>query len=291
MQDRAIPAELLTAVPDRFARLRMRWLVLWPILGGIAVVVVALMPPRSSFGATVGAALSLVYAILLLAALMACRAAGLAPADVVGPAPRDARPWLTAALLGPLVLAFSAASLWATIYLAGMVAPGWAEAQLSEEQDPAGLLDRLGTGSRVLLGFIVVVFAPVVEEFVFRGMLMRKWMASRGLWTGLIGSALVFSLMHPPNWIGSFMFGLVAGILYLWSGSLLLAILVHVINNGVVALVLLAQRAFPPEAQPTPTTAEFQATWIAPSIMLVMIGALLASVAWPLLREVRVRFR
>lgn len=264
-------------------------LVLWPVGGVAAVLLIALIPPRPSLGTTVTAVAYVLYALLLLAGVFACRVAGITLADVVGSPPTGTRPWFTAALFGPLVLMFSAVSLWATVYVAASIAPGWAADQLAGRDAPMRILDRLGTTHRLLLVLNIIVFAPAVEEFVFRGMLLRRWLAKRGLWTGLLGSAAVFALLHPPIWIGSFVFGVIAGILYLWSGSLLVPILVHAINNAFVTLTVMAQESFPRVGRPTQTLTEFRSEWAAPLTMLLIIGASIVAVAWPLVRQVRDR--
>jgi hypothetical protein len=151
------------------------------------------------------------------------------------------------------------------------------------------VFDRLATYHRLLLAINITLVAPAIEEFVFRGMLLRRWMESRGFWTGLLGSAAVFSLLHPPIWIGSFVFGVVAGILYLWSGSLLLPILVHVLNNTFVTLTILADQAVRSEIRKTPTLAEFQSEWALPLVTLLIVGGSIVAVARPLVRQVRER--
>ena len=276
-------------VSSDFTRLRLWRLILWPIAAAAVVAIVAIIPPRAEFGASMTAAFVAVYAALLLAGVSACRVAGIPVGDVLGPLPRDGRPWFRAALLGPLVLAFSAASMWATVFVASSVSPEWAARQLAGGDDPMTLIERLSTTQRYLLAALAVVVAPMAEEFAFRGLLMRRWMAKRGFWTGLIGSAALFAVLHPPNWIGAFVFSLVAGALYLWSGSLALPIIVHAINNAFVALALFAQQLAPAETQAAPTIAEFRSGWIGPLIMLLVIGASIVAVTLPLLLEARRR--
>ena len=272
-----------------FTRLRLWRLILWPIAAAAIVAIVAIIPPRAEFGASMTAAFVAVYAALLLAGVSACRVAGIPLGEVVGPLPRDGGPWLKAALLGPLVLAFSAASMWATVFVASSVSPEWAARQLAGGDDPMTLIERLSTTQRYLLAALAVVVAPMAEELAFRGLLMRRWMAKRGFWPGLIGSAALFAVLHPPNWIGAFAFSLVAGALYLWSGSLALPIIVHAINNAFVALALFAQQLAPAETEAAPTIAEFRSGWIGPLIILIIIGASIVAVTLPLLRRARLR--
>lgn len=273
--------------PSPFLRLRLKRLIFWPLGVLVVLSVVALIPPASDFGDGVTAVFFATYATLLLAAVSACRVAGIPVGVIVGAPPQESRAWMRAGMLGPLVLAFSAASMWAMVFVASGFSPDWAGQQLAGDDDPAVLIDRLSTMQRYLLALLAVVIAPVVEEFVFRGLLMRRSIARRGFWPGLLVSALVFALLHPPNWIGAFVFSVVAGILYLWSGSLALPILVHMINNAFVALTLLAQQFAPGEAQATPSMEEFRSEWVGPLLILLAIGALLFALTRPLIAGAR----
>lgn len=282
------PVPAPVEAPSPFLRLRLKRLIFWPLGVLVVLTIAALIPPASDFGAGVTAVFLATYATLLLAAVSACRVAGIPLTAVIGTLPQESRGWLRAGMLGPLVLAFSAASMWATVYAASGVSPDWAGQQLAGDDDPTVLIDRLSTTQRYLLALLAVVIAPVVEEFAFRGLLMRRSMARRGFWPGLLLSALVFAVLHPPNWIGAFVFSVVAGILYLWSGSLALPILVHMINNGFVALTLLAQQ-FAPTEPPTPSMEEFRAQWIGPLLLLLAIAAMLFALTRPLVAVARQR--
>ena len=55
--------------------------------------------------------------------------------------------------------------------------------------------DLRGWGIAILV-LMAVVVAPVVEEFVFRGLLFRSLADRYGFWVGAIGSAVPFGLTH-----------------------------------------------------------------------------------------------
>jgi len=92
--------------------------------------------------------------------------------------------------------------------------------------------------SPLALFFTVVLVAPLVEEFIYRGLLMGVLLA-RG-WTPLAAtglSALIFSVQHfQYGWIGIvtvFMFAMMFGFLRVATGGLFSPILAHVICNAV----------------------------------------------------------
>jgi membrane protease YdiL (CAAX protease family) len=89
--------------------------------------------------------------------------------------------------------------------------------------------------------WVVGITAPVVEEFVFRGILLRSFAAhiSPG-WANLVQAAL-FSAMHMnlKAAVLLFVFGLVLGTLARRSGSLLAPMIMHAAFNLTAALLLL----------------------------------------------------
>lgn len=92
----------------------------------------------------------------------------------------------------------------------------------------------------VLLFLVAAVFAPLFEEVFFRGVLLNAlWARTGSRWIGIIGSALVFSVLHPQmylGWIAVFVIGLMLGGLFVERRSLLPCIWMHALNNT-IALV------------------------------------------------------
>jgi membrane protease YdiL (CAAX protease family) len=90
--------------------------------------------------------------------------------------------------------------------------------------------------------WIVAIAAPVIEEFLFRGVLYRAFMAHlRPLWANLLQAAL-FAAMHLEGFKGSlvlFVLGLTLGTLTRRSGGLLAAMTLHAIFNLIAALIIL----------------------------------------------------
>jgi membrane protease YdiL (CAAX protease family) len=77
------------------------------------------------------------------------------------------------------------------------------------------------------------------EELFFRGIILTGLMLILPTPLALILSALLFGLMHMipkhPLWImviWAFLEGLVLGGIYIWSGSLLLMMILHGLNDG-----------------------------------------------------------
>ncbi len=93
----------------------------------------------------------------------------------------------------------------------------------------------------LLLVLMLTVWAPLVEETLFRGVFYshcRRWMAwpVAGIITGI-----VFAAIHP-QWIwfvpGLASIGLVFAMIREWRGSLIGSIAAHALHNGTIACIL-----------------------------------------------------
>ena len=99
--------------------------------------------------------------------------------------------------------------------------------------------------------FYVVVFAPIVEEIVFRGSIFRRLRTKYGFWLATGVSCLLFGFMHvmlslfTGNFLdllnilvyGTMAFSLCAA--YEITGSIHASILMHLIHNSIATLVIL----------------------------------------------------
>lgn len=84
----------------------------------------------------------------------------------------------------------------------------------------------------------VVVFAPIVEEVLFRGIIMHGLMRNYRSWHAILLSGILFSVYHLNPWQMSYTFflGLLLGWIMVKTRSLPFAILVHALNNLLVLL-------------------------------------------------------
>ena len=99
----------------------------------------------------------------------------------------------------------------------------------------AGYQHLEATSTGISLSFIasVTVFGPILEEFVFRGILQGA--VFENSWLGLILTASLFSFLHAPYDFPSFIYylfgGLMLGFAYKKSQNLSVPILVHICYN------------------------------------------------------------
>lgn len=88
-------------------------------------------------------------------------------------------------------------------------------------------------GSRFMSLIMLVIVAPVTEELLFRGIILRGFLSQYGEWKAIILSALLFSIFHlnPYQLLPAFVGGLILGWVYLKSGSLWPCIYAHAFFN------------------------------------------------------------
>ena len=87
----------------------------------------------------------------------------------------------------------------------------------------------------------LVIVGPVTEELLFREAITGE-MLRRGAtpWIAIMVSALAFSAMHLNLAQGLYAFplGIIFGIIYYKTGNIILTSILHILNNGIVAIQL-----------------------------------------------------
>jgi uncharacterized protein len=151
--------------------------------------------------------------------------------------PRDVPVGLGAGLLTQLVAIPVAYALlfWLTDAIGWDIdhdLSGAARDLVDRATDPVGV---------VLLVLITVVFAPVIEELFFRGLLLRSIEKRFGPRWALWGSSIVFAAVHLQllQFPALVMIGLVLGWLTLRNGRLGPSIWAHVAFNATATITLL----------------------------------------------------
>jgi uncharacterized protein len=94
-----------------------------------------------------------------------------------------------------------------------------------------------------MLAFImIVVLAPLLEELLFRGIILDGYLKNYSPVNSILISAFLFALIHGniAQGIGAFLMGVVAGVFYWRTKSLLFCIALHFSNNftGYVAMMM-----------------------------------------------------
>lgn len=87
--------------------------------------------------------------------------------------------------------------------------------------------------SPIILILSLVVIAPIYEEIIFRGILLKGMANKINPNIALVISALFFAIVHLniPQGINAFLLGLITGFIYLKTESIYLSIFAHFMNN------------------------------------------------------------
>ena len=111
---------------------------------------------------------------------------------------------------------------------------------LSEFYDMVMEMLKSMTGGPFWASFLLVaIFAPIFEEWLCRGMVLRGLLTKMKPVWAIVISALFFALIHANPWqaLNAFLIGLMMGYVYYKSGSLLLTMLIHFVNNGTAVVM------------------------------------------------------
>lgn len=171
----------------------------------------------------------------------------------------------TTAVLIPAVLLTVPALVMAMELLQGALVglfplSGWEERAFSE----------MASGS---LGAIIAVciLAPVLEEMLFRGIILRSFLLQYPRWTAIVGSATLFGFAHMNlyQYVGGLLMGLFLGWLYERSKSLLPCIALHASYNTACAVLELGA-----DGKDDASSAPLLAWWL-PSLMFGALGVVI----------------
>jgi uncharacterized protein len=129
-------------------------------------------------------------------------------------------------IIAPLIMALQAGCQWAFAQ---------AEVEAPRQQVVNTLVEAVHWDQQLFFGMIAIVFAPLMEELLFRGV-MYPALKFRGYRrAALWGTALFFALMHGNalSFAPLTALGLVFVVLYEWKGNLLISIIAHGTFNAV----------------------------------------------------------
>ena len=104
------------------------------------------------------------------------------------------------------------------------------------------IVEMLGqmTGGPFWSSFLLAaIFAPIFEEWLCRGMILRGLLTRMKPAWAIVVSALFFAVIHMNPWqaLNAFIIGIIMGYVYYKTGSLILTMIIHFVNNG-TAVVL-----------------------------------------------------
>ena len=109
-----------------------------------------------------------------------------------------------------------------------------------------------------LLMIVLVIVAPVTEEFIFRGVFLHRWAVKWGAFWSIILSSLLFGAIHADIfWFSRAVGSIFIALLYIKTRTLLVPIILHALNNGLVFVNLLFHHFDPNTVQELNVTNQY----------------------------------
>ena len=123
---------------------------------------------------------------------------------------------------------------------------------------------------------VSVVFAPIFEEIICRGVVLESFRAKYGVWAGWICSSLFFGLIHGQvtAMFNASIMGLVLGYAYIRSNSIFSVIILHAFNNGLALALMAFGLGHSTFREMIPNAQLYWAVW-AVAFVIVAIGAVI----------------
>lgn len=108
----------------------------------------------------------------------------------------------------------------------------------------------VSTGNSVGI-MIHVLFAPVLEELVFRKLILNRTKGF-GQTTAIVFSALCFGLFHQnlTRFMYAFSLGLFVGYVYIKTGKVVITMILHMLLNGFSSVIMFIMPMFGKEIKP-----------------------------------------
>ncbi len=126
---------------------------------------------------------------------------------------------------------------WVGVLSAALILPSQYLEGFIEADMPEDMVEIFKMIMSHPMGYLAVgIIAPIAEEVVFRGAILRRLLDIGGHpWVAIIGSALIFGAIHGnmAQFYHAFFMGLLLGWIYLRTGSILPGIIIHWVNNSI----------------------------------------------------------
>lgn len=124
--------------------------------------------------------------------------------------------------------------------------------------------------------FLLLIVAPLTEEILFRGIILKGLASRYSPMKAIIISSLLFSVLHlnPYQLFPAFVIGLLLGFLYLKVKSVLLCVLAHSLSNLQVVVASMPSVNIPGYSLPdTFEKVIFQPLWLdIAGLLLLFVG-------------------
>ena len=266
---------------NAFDSIKIRSLAFWMVLSLIIIIII-----MGTMGSELDGPLGdiilmfLFYAIIVVWIMWKFRSFDVDYKKIIGKFPPDYKWWWILGIVALLIF-FSVGTIWLLFYPLSFIAPSYVNGFLNENS----FYTTADTTSPLVYNFLVVLItvliAPIVEEFLFRGVIMQRLAVKWGITAGVLISSFIFGILHGDI-IGAFVFGIFMSLLYINTRTLLVPIACHILNNG-LAFGLSFIGILLGESETATTVAQFQSDilYVIPLLVTTPIVIYFVYKNWP----------
>ena len=130
----------------------------------------------------------------------------------------------------------------------------------------------VGRGFFTLL--VSVVFAPIFEEILCRGIILESYRTNYGVIAGWLWSSFFFGVIHGhlSSMFSASILGLILGYAYIRSNSIFSVIILHALNNGLALALIAFKLGESTFREIIPSEKRYWSIWAA-ALVIVALGA------------------
>ncbi|OUL26568.1 CAAX protease family protein [Nostoc sp. T09] len=139
--------------------------------------------------------------------------------------------WLPMVGLVLLIILFFLSAYLVSFYLLSLAAPTFVESVMRQVATSPSARTTSPPFYNLLAAIVYIIVAPITEEFLFRGIILQRWVSKWGIQTALVASGVLFGILHA-NVLGLTLFGIIMGVLYIKTRTLIVPIACHAFNNS-----------------------------------------------------------
>ena len=218
---------------NAFDHIKIRSLVFWMFLGTIIVPIIigilGIELEAPLFDVTFG---FLFYTIIVIWIIWKFKSFKVDYKRIVGKFPQNYKRWIVGIIgIVALLIFFSVGTNWLLYYPLSFIFPSFVSGVLNNTD----FYTTASTAPPFVYNFLIVltgvIVAPIVEEFLFRGVILQRFAVRWGTTVGILVSSFIFGVFHA-DLLGAFVFGIFMSLLYINTRTLLVPIACHMLNNA-----------------------------------------------------------
>ncbi len=215
-----------------FSRIRLRSFFAWMILGMLVTLLPLAFTGASDSVMDVAMQISVFFVFPLLWLYVKTRKNNIIFTSFFDKSSRLNWKLIVVATIMGMIFSFGASFI--QFYILAHIVPDFLVGMLNDN----GAIDMSNIYTQIFSFISACIFAPIMEEVIFRGFFLQRMAFKWGIKRAVIVSSLIFGLGHFDI-VGAFIFGVVMCLLYIKTKNIWTNIAVHALNNCIATVIQL----------------------------------------------------